>query len=402
MNMRLIEMCLLIIATVVGIANYKGLSQLLQDDWSHKVYAVIIAIAVAAMTFAFWHGAFKTAPLLERFVDRLRAWVITFLACLFLIAFSAYWSVISLGGQEAVRYGYANVVATGEKALAEAEASGSDQEGPRTSLVGLEGDVRATATCEVNRGCLTGSAGPLGVGSTLHIVADTVKAQITALDAAVAARRAVHAEGKACLEKTRSAVAPSTPADERGPRLAAGIDCLNASIAALRGGGVRQSIAQALRSLTEIALPVTIKTQRQKQAATNALASYKTKADAIAARLEQAGPGKAFEPVPMPPASAAIAVIANWQAIIPAWATALALDLAPLLLLAYAAAITASRRGTPEGDLLTITVGDLLSAQQASDRLEGRTAPRTIALHRIGAGNTFGPREDGTVMDRGR
>lgn len=402
MNMRLNQTCLAIIAIVVGVANYKGLTQLLQNDWSNKMYAAIIALAVAAMTFAFWEGAFKTAPVLERFVDRLRAWAVTLLACLFLIAFSAYWSVISLGGQEAVRYGFANVVANGEKALAEAEASGGDQEGLRAGLSGLEGDVRATATCEVQRGCLTGSAGRLGVGSTLHIVADTLKAQIAALDGAFAARRAIHAEGKACLEKTRDAVAPSTPADERGPRLAAGIDCLNASIAALRGGGVRQSIAQALRSLTEVALPVTIKTQRQKQAAANALASYKVKADAIAARLEQADPGKTFEPVPMPPASAAIAVISNWQAIIPAWATALALDLAPLLLLAFAAAITASRRGTAEGDLLAITVGDLLTARQASDRLEGRTAPRTIALHRIGPGNTFGPKEDGTVMDGGR
>lgn len=379
MNHRLIETCLAIVATVVGVANYKGLTQLFPDDWSNKVYATIIAFAVAAVTFAFWHAAFSTAPLLGRFVDRLRAWVVTFLACAFIIGFSAYWSVISLGGQAAMNFGYAEVISSGEAGLATAAAAGSENEGIKAALAGMQMDVSGTAECEIQRGCLTGTPGPLGVGSTLQMIAGTLKAQSDALDAAAGNRRTQHDAGKACLAKAREAIAAATPTEERGPRLAAGIDCLNAAIAALYGDGVRQSIAQALGSLTEVALPVTIRTERQKQAAANALASIKAKADAIAARLEKTGQAKSFTPVPMPPSSAATAVVVYWQAIVPAWATALALDLAPLLLLAYASAGASSRRANPDSIPLTMTVSDLVTAQQAMDRLQ-TTAPRVPML----------------------
>lgn len=390
MNMKLVETCLLIIAIVVGVANYKGLSMTFDADWSHKVYAAIIAVAVSSMTFAMWHGAFQTAPKLNRFVHRMRGWAITLVGCVFLLAFSAYWSIISLGGNEALRHGYANVVATGEAALAQGAAGGTDFQGIRSQLSGLEGDARAMARCEEERGCLTGSPGAGGVGSVMTMLADAVEAQISALDTAASVRRGAHVEGKACLDQTRAAVALSTAAAERGPRLAVGIDCLNTAIASLHGDGVTQGIIQALRSLTAVALPPTVKTDRQKHAATGALATIKAKADAIVGGLETTVAARAFEPVPMPPANAAIAVLVNWKAIIPAWATAIALDLAPLLLLAFQSAIMASRRHNPDAVLDDMTVGQLLAMRKLMDRLDGRSsAPATISMRR-GRTGTYG------------
>ena len=392
MNMRIVETCLLIIAIVVGVANYKGLSMTFDTDWYQKLYAAIIAIAVASLTYAMWHGAFQTAAELDQLVHRMRGWIITLVGCAFVLAFSAYWSIISLGGNEALRYGYSNVVATGESALAQAAASGTDFQGIRTSLSVLEGDARGLAQCEFQTGCLTGSPGPGGVGSVMSMLAGTVKAQIDTVDHAAATRQESHSEGKACLNETRAAVAPSTSAEQRGPRLAAGIDCLNAAIAALHGDGVKQGIAQALMSLTAVAIPPTVKTDKQKQAVAGALASIRAKADAIVEGLNNSGSEKAFEAVPMPPSNAAIAVLVNWQAIIPAWATAIALDLAPLLLLAYQATIAASKRRDPDAGLNEMTVGQLLAMRGLMQRFEGHSASTpTIDMNRDRTGS-FGMR----------
>ncbi|SMD14977.1 hypothetical protein [Rhizobium sp. RU36D] len=365
MNKTLVECSLIIIACITGLANYAGLTLTAgAHDWWTKGFFAIVALGVTTFTYVVWHGAFAVAPKLPLFRHRARGWGTTLAACALLLGVSSFLNVAAFGGAEAIRYGYEETVVAGEKALADASTSGGDLTGLRSSLSALAGEAASLSSCEVKSGCVSGGRGAGGISATLDVLANTVAAQVATIDAAEQALAAKREEGKACLVQMRQAVSATSVAGDRDKMLAAGIDCLNAVIGNLHGTDIAADIRQSMAGIVQGTLiPASVKTDKQKQAVSNIMASMNAKAQAIADTIGAKDTDQSFEPVSMPVTNASQAVVLHWKAVVPAWITGIALDLLPLILLSFEATLMASRRASPDDAVLDWPVRELMAAK---------------------------------------
>jgi len=395
MNMRLVHAGLMTVASIAALAAYEGLTATVgAHDWWLKGFCAVIAFGIGTGTFLVWHCAYAVAPALPEFKHRLQGWMTTLAGCVFILAFSAWFSAVALGGNEAMRAGYERVVGQAQTAMAQLSSDGGL--GSLYAVAkGISDETERLIECEFQAGCVSGGKGTGGVHSTLQNLAKNVSGKLTAIAEARQAQEKAYAEGTACVEKMRAAVSATSDPDARREALACGAACVNKSIGILAENRIADELRANIVTIADIVIPASIKTDRQRQAVENILAAARSKASAIAKGSDNGGSGK-VAPLMMPELNAMQAVITNWQAIVPAWAAAIALDLLPLILMSFIATAAAARREAPDDAVLAWTVRDL---QAASRFLKSAEAPNVaITLRRNPASAlttpSYGPGEE--------
>lgn len=371
--LRLIYAMLLIIAAAVFVANFEGLSLTLGADtlWL-RAFAAFIGFAVGFAVLTFWHLAFHIIPFLTSTGLRIAGWSVVLIGALAILLFSAWWTAAALGGHAAREAGRQAVVTLAEGRLAEALQDAGAFQGLLPRIDSLAGELRALQQCELQTGCVTGGGGSGGVASFLGQLAGTAGG---IADAGRAATASLQQHGAA----TTGAIAAMRRAlDQPGDVLSAELDGFNTALAAIAGVGAGRQLQQSLGGFTEgLVVPVSVRSPRQMEAVERIIAGLRQKTAGIAQAAEAlvAAP---IEPVALPRQNAMQAVIANWQAILPAVATAICLDLVPLILLLLRTIAVAADRHRPEEAVLNWSVRDLWHAHRMlRRRLEDDGAPLT-------------------------
>lgn len=336
MNSNTLYTGLNILAFISAVLNYAGFVQIIpSDDWWLKSLCLLTAIGVWVCLYLFWSYAFSILPHLRMSTKRLGGWVTILAGCMVIIALSTYWNVIAYTGKEVLRLSMTENVIRAEQQFAKAVSVTGGYESLPAQLEALSQKTFQLAEGEERSGAVTGSRGRGGISALLRQIGDNVNAIAGSLKKTAQRGQSLKNKGKACLALMRKASALGS-SGEPSAKLAAGADCLNGVMADLGNQNAASGIVQAMQGLTSgVVVPVSIRSKRQRQALTNILEGLQNQADQIA-KTARAIPEVIVQPVTLDRPNMVTAVLKHWQSIIPAIATALAIDLLPLLLLILA------------------------------------------------------------------
>ncbi len=323
---------LFVLAFVSAVLNYAGFTRIIPpDDWWLRALCLLTAIAVWIGLYLFWRYAFSIQPELRMASKRLQGWSAISIGCAFIVALSTYWNVIAFTGHEVLRQANQSNVTHAEARFADAQGATGGHARLIPQLQALSASAMSLANGEEFNGAITGSRGRGGVTEVLRQIGSKVADLAASLEAVSKNTDRLKADGKACLARMRQA--QSDGGANYASELAAGADCLNGVMAELGNVQASSGIAQVLEGLSaSVVIPVSIRTDSQRAALSNVLKGLQGQADSIA-RAARAIPEVTPTPLRLNRPNMATAVLTHWQGIIPAIATALAIDLLPLLLL---------------------------------------------------------------------
>jgi uncharacterized membrane protein SpoIIM required for sporulation len=374
----LTSFCILILGATSTVAGYAGLSVTLPHDsiW-FKLFSALIAAAIGVSVATFWHMAFEAVLKVMQRKRQYAAWFIVFVGCIMITLISAYWHVAAIGGPAAQTAAIYDGLKQGETALAKAGESRNRYRGFTSRLSGLDSEIGNLMECEASNGCVSGSAGTKGVYGTLQTLQGKVSGIVQSIAANDERFEARMEEGGKCLAEFRSAMSSGVEADGGAAKASTAFDCLNSVIADIDGNGQLERIASEMDGLTSgLVVPVSIKTPAQKQAVDNILSGIRDRSSGIAKDARAGIQPGASTVVSLERMSAMKAVVVYWDAILPAWATGIALDLLPVLLLAFQGIIVGSRRALPDASTHEFTAGDLVKAMATVSTLQQAAMPK--------------------------
>lgn len=357
-----------LLALISALLNYAGLSIVSGGNWWLKSLCAMTAIGVWVALYLFWTHAFAAIPDLKRPGKRVTGWITVNAGCGVILALSSYWNLVALAGNEVQRLALLDIASKAEITLARAIDQSSRWMSFAPQLPALSASVQGSIDGETQSGSLSGISGKGSVAETLRQIKAKIDAASEAMKAAEAAIGQLKEKGQTCLGELRAAVSKDIAIDARGDAVAAKVDCINETIAEIGNQDVLSLIRRSMSGLTSgIVVPTSIKSDAQHRAIANVLAGLQKQADEIV------GAAAAMDISPTSPLSAErpnimLAVLFHWRSIIPAIATATALDLLPLLLLILA--VLRRRDADEDGDPRhPWTVRELLEAQAQLDRL---------------------------------
>jgi len=321
MNKDQFKLPLLIIAAISGTLNFGGFSVVVDTTWWALSLAALTSIGVFVALYAFWDTAFTILPSLEKPGHRVAGWTVVGVACGLILSLSTYWNAVALAGKELERLAGGDVTIRVERQLAEAGEKANSYQSLTPLVSRLDAQIKSLRDGELENGAISGKP---GAGSFTRLL-DQIGGRVTATDNALSdAGHAVQkqiSEGQNCLTQSTTGAA---------------VSCANRTIAALNQQKVAEQVKQSMSALTAgVTLPVTLKSKGQRHLAKGIIADIQTQADEIAHAAQ------AVDTTPVEFASAERpnvlqSVLLYWPSIIPALATAIALDLLPLVLLVLA------------------------------------------------------------------
>lgn len=327
MSSDLFNLKLLIIATVSAVLNFAGFVTVIDDDWLSLSLAALTSVAVFVVIYSFWVFAFKTIPALKNKRYIIIAWVTLSVGCSGIVAISTHWNVVALAGDELKSLSMQTTSITADTQFSKATAQSGSYQSLPPQIKALSSSVTTLADSEITSGAISGKKGKGGVSKTLLQIRDNIDKVQTSLSISAQAVEQLNAQGQACLSKLRNANTPIVAA--------AGIDCINQTIAGLNNQIVADQVAQTLGTITDgIILPASIKTKDQKDTIARILDGIQTQANTIADRAS-ALKSKPVAFVSNDSPNIMLAVLVHWRSIIPPIATALAIDLLPVILLIF-------------------------------------------------------------------
>nr|WP_306266995.1 hypothetical protein [Pararhizobium sp. IMCC3301] len=371
MNTQTTNLSLFLLAFISAVLNFAGFDQIaLNADWWKKSLFALTAIGVWISLYLFWTYAFSVVPELKRRGKQLSGWLVILVGCGFILALSAYWNMIALVGGEVQKLALRDIGIRAQTTISQAidESSGYLVLVPQISA--LSGHTEDITLSEEQSGAITGTKGPGSVSKTLRQLKSKIDAVSKAVTSASSNIAALKTKGQNCLADLRTSINGGGTDDTRGDAVAASVDCINETVANLGNQNVTSLIAQNMSGLTTgVVLPVSITTANQKEAVQNILSGLQKQADniAIAASNIAVSP---VTPLTAERPNVMSAVLIYWRSIIPALATAAAIDLLPLLLLILRTLLyrDAEERGDPRHPW---TMGELLDAFAQMQRLSG-------------------------------
>lgn len=376
MNAR-IAFCILILGATSAVAGYAGLNISFPHDslWM-KLFAALIAAAIGVAVATFWHIAFQVVlKVIQRRLQFL-AWAVVIVGCLAITGMSAAWHVAAIGGDAALTAAIYETLDAGETALSDNARSRNGYRGFQSRLSGFYDEVGSLAACEDAIGCITGTPGKQGVYGTLIGMQGKIEGIIKAIAEDDRLSDTRLAEGRKCLADFRAVLSAGTAGGDGSAAASAAFDCVNAAVGAIDGNGQLERIAQEMDSLTAgLVLPVSVKTAAQKQAVENILASLRERAASIAADARKAVTPATIGTISLERMSAMKAVIVYWDEIVAAWVTGIALDLIPVLFLAFEAIRVTSTRALPDADT-EISITEAIQTRKALNALEVAMMPK--------------------------
>jgi len=334
MNIQNTKMGLMMLAFISAVLNFAGFDLVASNaDWWHKSLLALTALAVWICLYLFWDYAFSIVPDLKLRGKRLASWLTIVVGCVFIVALSAYWNVIALVGNEVHTLTLRDIGNRAQIMLSQAIDESSAYLVLAPQVASLSVHIESLATGEEQYGAISGTKGPGSISKTLRQNKSKVDAVSGAIALAFADIADLKVKGQKCLADLRSSINGKGSPETRGDAVAADVDCINETVASLGNQNVVSLIAQGMNGLTAgVVLPVSIKTAKQKQAVQNILTGLQKQADSIASaaatiKVSPIAPLSAERPNIM------MAVLIHWKSIIPPMATAIAIDLLPLLLL---------------------------------------------------------------------
>jgi hypothetical protein len=355
MNIKDYNWVLLILAAISATLNFAGFAVVVEQTWWALSLAALTAVGVFVALYAFWKAAFSTVPQLEKPKHRIIGWSMVMGAIGLILSLSTYWNVVALTGDELERLSGGDVAVSAQVQLAEAGERANGYQSLLPQVKALGSQIRSLSQGEADNGTISGRAGK---GSFTRLL-DQIGGKVTATDKALAdAGHAVQNQitaGQKCLPSQNSASV---------------VSCVNRTIAALNQQKVAQQVKQSMEVLTAgVILPATLKTDQQKQIARGLIADIQKQANEIA---------KAASEIDLTPVGLASgsrpnvlqSVLLYWRSVIPAMATAIALDLLPLVLLVL---VSIRRRDLLAQNKNTdpTTVEDLTRVSEAAKHLRG-------------------------------
>lgn len=338
--MKYTQIIFFILATVSGVLNYEGLTLMVAEtDWWLKSLCALTGIAVTLSLSLFWNYAFATVPKLAPGSQRWRGWAAVIFGCILIINVSTYWNLTAFAKDEINRLSGGGIVVMAERVLAQAVEISTRFRNYAPLVVTFRDDIFAIQDAEITGGGTTGfsSAGP--VSNFMGQLGDKVGSIAKSIESAEVALDSFQTEGDECLTALRAGIATGDN-DGAGAALA----CINRVVAEMVGQNTSSTITRALETLTTgVTRPANVYSERSRNVIESFLRDTQARAQAIALQIEHSGP-PVIEPLTMERPNVMRGVLVHWRSILPAIATALAVDLLPLVLLVFAVLLADHRR----------------------------------------------------------
>lgn len=369
---RYTQTIFLIAAIVSGVLNYEGLTLMVaDDDWWLKALCALTGIAVTLVLALFWSHAFASIPALTPGAQRWRGWAAIAGGVVLIIGISTYWNLVAFAKDEINRLSSGSIVVMAERRIADASATSAVFLPYRVPVMALRSDIAATKNAEISGGGTSGfsSAGP--ISSTMGQVEDRLTSLIDGIDAAKASLAKRQEDASACLADLRGGIAARD-----GAKAGTALACINAAAADMAAQDVIGTIRRGLNGLTTgVVIPANVYSDRQRGIITRFLRDTATRARAMAGEIETV-PAVQFEPLTMARPNVMRGVLIHWRSILPAIATALSIDLLPLVLLVLTVLLADDRRrkGLPQRDWTSAELLEAVRQIEAIRTGEG-TAP---------------------------
>lgn len=377
MNAQTTNTGLFILAFISAVMNYAGFTHIIDtSDWWLKALCFLTSIGVWICLYLFWQYAFSIIPNLRMQGKRTSGWLTVAIGCFAIISLSTYWNVIAYTGKEVLQLSQTANVTRAEQKFAKASAASTGFTNLIPQLEALSASASSLADGEEFNGSVTGSRGKGAVSELMRQIADKVGSVASSLRKAEQSNEALKTRGKACLANMRSAD-NQTYSKASADKLAAGADCLNSVLADMGSQDMASGVVQAMSGLRQgVVMPVSINSAKQRQALNNVLDGLQGQANTIA-KAAQAIPRNSLTPFEVQRPNMASAVLLHWKGIIPAIATALAIDLLPLLLLILG--VLLHRDGEAhDSPRHAWTIQELDDAQQQLAALRGESPQKLI------------------------
>lgn len=373
MNDKYTHAVLFCLAVLTGVLNYYGLSLFVPPDaWFQLVLCAMTGFGVTLVVSLFWTYAFHVVPDLRTPSRRAGGWVTVVVGVLLILAVSTYWNLIAIAGSEIARLASTDVVARAEIAMANAVDASGLFNSFMSDVAAFSGDVADQIAVEV-AGANSGGSGTGPISTSMAQIGDRLGNLTLALSDGGNAIAALRSKGDQCLAALNAA---SSSGDATA--IAAQVACANGVIGDLANQNMLSVIERGLKTLTDgIVLPATVNTDVQRAIIANFMADNQLRADQIAT-LVSAVEMPVVEPVSAEMPNRMAGVLLHWKSILPAIATATAIDLLPLVLLVFRTLHGDDRRvrGEPTGDL---NARELLDALRQMELLKGK-APQEKPL----------------------
>ncbi len=331
MNNQWTQTVIFIIALVSGVLTYDGLSiQVAVDDWWLKTLCAMTGAAITLSLSLFWTYAIGTVPELLNTARRMQGWAITLTGCIMIVSLSSYWNVVSLSGSTINLATSGAVIARTETRYSHGVQNAQKFRSFVADINAFRNDRAALQQREVNGGS-SGRAGTGPVSNTMGQVVDRLDAVLASVNSSQDTLEKLQAKGATCLANMR-AQASRGKINEAGKNLS----CLNGVIGQMAGQNILFAMQRGLENLTSgIVLPANIRTKKQRGIIDDFIARSKTRGKEIAADIAALEQPHQPEPLTLERPNVMKGVLEHWQSIIPSIATALGIDLLPLVILLF-------------------------------------------------------------------
>ncbi len=368
MNSQWTHIVIFICAALSGTLNYDGMANsfVSDADWTMKSLFAMTGIAVTLVMSLFWSYAFAVVPELSLGVARLRGWLTVMAGVVMIISLSTYWNVASLSKYEINRITGSSVVASVQVQLAGSIKQVNAFRSYVGDIASFHRDNVAIRDGEVGGGT-SGASGNGPVSNIMTQVATRLNTLSQSVKNAEGQLDGLQTKASQCLSTLRQALS-SSDETAAGKSLA----CVNQAISQMAGQDILSAMERGLKAMTSgIVLPATIKTQRQRDVIAGFLAQSKKRADNIAAQIATFERAPAPVPLTLERPNVLKGVLLHWQSLIAPLATALAIDLLPLIILLLKTLYgdDQRQRGNPKQ---IWTAGDLLDAINQMNQLRDR------------------------------
>ncbi|WP_346894817.1 hypothetical protein [uncultured Roseibium sp.] len=367
---------LMILALISAVLNFAGFSSIVGGDWWHLSLCALTSVGVFVALYMFWKVAFDVLPTLDNPVIRAIGWVTVASGIAIVLSISAYWNLVALAQSEVQLLALKDRTVQAETRLNEAIGEGGKFKGLSGQLTAFAANIESLAASEEQSGAISGSPGKGAVSKLLRQITAKIDARASMVAKAGDDVSALGADGQLCLGNLRGTL--ENGGTDLEQKAAGSVDCVNAVIAGLGSQSVADQVRQDMAALTAgIVIPASVRTKAQKEAIGNILAGVQEQANAIADTA--AGlVSRTVETVSNSRPNAMLGVLVYWRSLIPAIATAVAIDLLPLVLLAFLMLRVRdlNRQGKPTS---TTTLGEVERIHDELNRLDRkRGAPLRI------------------------
>lgn len=353
---------ILMAALVSGLLTILGLSSLTPNaDWYFKAVIALTGIVIFLAMSLFWQYAFKIVPDLSKGQYRLQGWATVFGGIALILMLSTYWNVVTLTQNEIKRISGTSIVTVAEQRIGNANRAVNSFLTYVGDISAFKDDTLGLQQAEINGGSSgIPSAGP--VSNTFGQVVKSLGSIEGSITKAKSELETIQSSSASCLANLSIAM---NSGDDR--KASEAVSCINQNLSQMAGLDVASSIERNLLSLTSgVVIPSNIRTQGQRDVIKSFMQRTQVRANTLADKIANRETFDLPEPLTLEQPNILKGVLLHWHSLIPPIASALAIDLLPLILLIFTV-IRYDDQSTKGDPRLILTVADLMDAMEQAE-----------------------------------